>query len=181
MSELTVARRYAGALYEEAVRDQQVEKVDADIELIRESLDGSRDLVNFFGSPVISREKKGAVVKALFADRVQPTTLRFLDLLVSKRREGIFPTVVQAYRELRDDQLGIVPAHARVALPLSEAEEKSLAQTLEKLSGKRVRLTVSQDADLLGGVVVRVGDIVYDGSVRNQLANLRERLEHGMN
>ena len=179
MSEITVARRYAQALYEEAERVGRTEHVDADVALIRDSLDASRDLVLFFESPVISRKKKQAVVTTLFEPRVEPTTLRFLQLLVEKRREDLFPIVVQSYRTLRDEHLGIVEATARVAQPLSADEEKDLAQSLEKMTGRRIRLSVVPEPGLIGGMVIRVGDTVYDGSVRHQLASLRERLEQG--
>lgn len=179
MSNLTIARRYAQALYAEAEREQRVEQVDEDIEVIRAALEGSRDLVLFFESPVISRLKKEGVVQALFGSRVQLTTLNFLRLLIEKRRENLFPEVVLAYRQLRDGQLGIVEARARVAHPLSDVEVQSLTQALEQMAGVRVRLQVEQDPTLIGGVVVRVGDTVYDGSVRHQLATLRERMERG--
>ena len=87
--------------------------------------------------------------------------------------------MVQAYRALRDEQLGIVEARARVAATLSEDEERVLAQALERVTGARVRLKIEHDAGLLGGLVVRIGDTVYDGSVRHQLASLRERMEYG--
>lgn len=179
MNNLTVARRYAGALYEEAVQRKQVEAVDADVDLIRQALDDSRELVTFFESPVISRDKKEAVVQQLFQERVQPTTFDFLRLLIDKGREDIFPAVVAAYRTLRDEQQGVVEAKARTALPLGEAEQKELAAALERMSGKQVRLSVTHDPGLIGGVIVRVGDTVYDGSVRHQLASLREQLSHG--
>jgi F-type H+-transporting ATPase subunit delta len=179
MTNQTVARRYAQALYDEAARVQRVEHVDEDIALIREALEASRELVTFFESPVVSREKKRAVVQALFAERVEPTTLSFLRLLIEKKREALFPDVVRAYHALRDEHLGIVEARARVAAPLNQEEERALAQALERLSGARVRLKVEQDASLVGGVIVRVGDTVYDGSVRHQLTSLRERMEYG--
>lgn len=179
MSELSIARRYAGALYEEAEQAQRTAQVDADVDMIRASLDGSRELVRFFGSPVIPRAKKLEVVEALFDGRVEPLTLRFLRLLVEKRREDLFPEVIRAYRGLRDERLGLVEAQARVALPLDEAEKQSLTRSLEALTGKRVRLQLTHDASLLGGMVVRVGDMVYDGSVRNKLMGLRERLMNG--
>jgi F-type H+-transporting ATPase subunit delta len=81
---------------------------------------------------------------------------------------------------LRDRQLGVVEARARVARPLDAAGEQKLTAALEGLTGKRVRLQVQQDAALLGGVVVRVGDTVYDGSVRHQLESLREQLGDGV-
>lgn len=179
MTNSTVARRYAQALYQEAERGQQVEQIDVDMDLIRDTLDGSRDLVTFFASPIISREKKEAVVQSLFAEPLHKTTYNFLRLLIEKKREALFPDVVRAYRALRDEQRGIVEARAKVAYPLSEAEEQTLVQALEKLSGSQVRLNVQEDRTILGGLVVRIGDTVYDGSVRNQLANLRERMELG--
>ena len=179
MSDLPVARRYAQALCEEAARKKRTEKIDQDMALIRESLDASGELVRFFESPIISREKKDTVVVALFQKRVDPLTLKFLRLLVEKRRETLFALVVQAYRALRDVQLGIISVEARTAQPLDEAEEKKLVQTLETMTKKRVRLQVTLAPDLIGGLIIRVGDTVYDGSVRNQLVTLRERLEKG--
>lgn len=176
MSNSTIARRYARALNEEAERNGVLESVDSDVELIRESLEGSRELVLFFESPVISREKKADVVRSLFEERVQPLTLRFLSMLVEKRREELFPEVVHSYRTLRDEQLGIVHATARVAKPMEETEEKKLAVAIEKMTEKRVRLDVEVDTTLLGGLIVQIGDTVYDGSFVNQLQALRERL-----
>ena len=179
MTNQIVARRYAQALYEEAAREQRVEHVDEDIALIREALETPRELVIFFESPVISRQKKKAVVQALFAERVEPTTVSFLRLLIEKKREALFADVVQAYRALRDEQLGIVEARARVAAPLNEDEQRVLVQALERLTSARIRLEVEQDAGLVGGLVGRIGDTVYDGSVRHQLTSLRERMEYG--
>ena len=180
MSDFTVARRYARALYEEAEQHGRLEQVDEDVSLIRQSLDESGELVRFFESPVISREKKEAVVQQLFAERVQPVTLHFLKLLIEKKREMLFPTVVRTYASLRDEQLGIIEAHARTAQPLDDAERDELAGQIEAMTGQQVRLDVTVDPDLLGGLIVRVGDTVYDGSVRHKLEQLRERMEVGV-
>jgi F-type H+-transporting ATPase subunit delta len=179
MENQSIARRYAQALYEEAERGQGVEQVDEDVRLIQETLEGSRQLVTFFESPIVSREKKEAVVEQLFGRRLRPLTLEFLRLLVRKRREDLFPGVVRAYQALRDEQLGIMEARARAAHPLGGEEESQLVAALERLTGRRIRLRVEQDPRLIGGLVVRVGDTVYDGSVRHQLETLRERLGHG--
>lgn len=176
---ITVARRYAQAFYEEAEREGSLAQTDADMELIRASMEGSRDLVRLFESPIVSREKKERVIRQLFEDRLQPLTLRFLLLLVAKQREDLFPSIVQAYHEQRNRQQGIVEVRARAARPLDTDEAQKLTQTLERMTGQRVRLQVEQDPSILGGLIVRVGDTVYDGSVRHQLENLREQLEHG--
>ncbi|GIV58122.1 MAG: ATP synthase subunit delta [Rhodothermaceae bacterium] len=179
MSEMTVARRYAQALIDEASQEGQRAAVDADVAMLREVLTTSRELQLFFRNPAISRERKQAAVKALFEGRVAPLTLRFLHLLIEKRREALIDEVLAAYQDLRNEQEGIVEAEARVALPLDPASEQALVKALERMTDRRVRVYQKQDPALLGGLVVRVGDTVYDGSVRHQLATLRARLEHG--
>jgi F-type H+-transporting ATPase subunit delta len=179
MSEITIARRYAQALNEQAAQSGVLDQVDADIELIRESLADSRELRAFFDSPIISREKKADVVKALFGERIQTVTMNFMGLLVEKRREGVFPSVVSSYRELRDDQLGTTAVSVRTAYELSEEDQNALVNELKSLTGKQVRLETKVDASIMGGIVIRIGDTVYDGSITNQLATLRERLQRG--
>ena len=179
MSEITIARRYAQALNEQAAQAGVLEQVDADIDLISGALADSRELRAFFSSPIISREKKGQVVKALFEDHIQKVTMTFVALLVDKRREGIFPTVVSSYRELRDEQLGMTAVSVRTAYEPSAEDRATLEGELRSLTGKQVRLETKIDTSILGGIVIRVGDMVYDGSITNQLATLRERLQSG--
>ncbi len=179
MSDITIARRYAQALNEQAAQADVMGRVDEDIALISDGLTNSRELESFFESPIISREKKSSVIKSLFEESVDPVTMKFLDLLVEKRREVIFSSIATSYRELRDAQSGITSVSARVAHSLSDEDRETLLGSLEQLTGKKVRLSMSVDESIVGGMVVRVGDTVYDGSVVNQLATLRERLESG--
>ena len=175
-----IARRYAGALYEEAEKASELAAVDEDVNMIRESLDGAPELVRFFASPVISREKKASSVTALFENRIEKLTLNFLLLIIEKGREQMFPDIVRAYLSLRDSQKGIVRVTARVAKSVDEAEKKSLVKTLEARLGKKTRLDIQVDPSLLGGIVIKIGDTVYDGSFTNQLNSLRARLEEGV-
>lgn len=179
MSDITIARRYAQALNEQAAHSGVLEQVDADIDLISNALADSRELRDFFGSPIISRSKKADVVKGLFADNVQPVTLSFLTMLVEKRREDVFPSVVSSYQDLRDQQLGVTPVSVRTAFELSEDDSSALQSALQSLTGKEVRLQTRIDSSIMGGIVIRIGDTVYDGSITNQLATLRERLQSG--
>jgi F-type H+-transporting ATPase subunit delta len=179
MSDITIARRYAQALNEQAAQAGVLEQVDADIELISTALADSRELRSFFDSPIISREKKGDVVRALFADRIQSVTMTFMGLLVDKRREALFPSVVSSFRDLRDVELGVTAVSVRTAYELSAEDRAALEAELRTLTGKQVRLETNVDASIMGGIVIRVGDTVYDGSITNQLATLRERLQSG--
>jgi F-type H+-transporting ATPase subunit delta len=179
MSDILVAKRYAQALHGAARELDVLEAVDADVELIRSSLEASRELVLFFESPIVSRERKSRVVKALFESRLSETTLNFLELLVQKRREDIFPQIVVAYRQLRDRQLGIVGVTLRTAQPIDDDETSRIARALESWTGGKISIEAWHDPLLIGGLLVRIGDTVYDGSVRNKLEHLREQFAAG--
>lgn len=176
MSQSTVARRYATALYQEADDTGVLEDVDDDVLMLRESLEPNSELSRFFESPVIPKGKKHSVIQSLLGDRVEPLLVNFLRLLVRKDRETMTTSILDAYQTLRDEQLGIVDADVTVAQPLADEDEEHLVDVLEEQTGKSVRLHLSEDPDLLGGLIVRIGDHVFDGSVRNRLSALHDRL-----
>lgn len=175
MSDLLVARRYANALHDLAKDASALDAVDADMTLVDETIDGAKDLSLMLASPIVSRDKKKNVVKAIFGSQIGKQTLDFLLLLVDKGREQTLPEIAAAYRELRDTQQGVMQATARTAEPMTADEQGRLQEALEKSTGKWIRLDVQQDPSVMGGVVVRVGDMVYDRSVSNGLAQLREQ------
>ena len=179
MSDILVAKRYAEALYEYALSGGTVQAVDEDITALITSLEASSELTVFFASPIISREKKRSIVGILFRERVHAATLRFLEQLVDKRRENIIRDILSAYQELRDGQLGVARAVARSASPITEEEVADVRRTLERMTGKTVRLETEVDKNLIGGLVVQIGDTVYDGSVRNKLNHLKEQFVAG--
>lgn len=176
MSQRTVARRYANALYEEADEAGVLEAVDDDVLMLRRSLTSNDELSRFFESPVISPEKKDDIVQSLLEDRIEPLTLQFLRLLVQKDRETLTKAILDQYQSLRDEQRGVVVARVQVAQPLADADRETLVEALEAKTGKSIRLQVEEEPELIGGLVIRIGDRVFDGSVRNQLTNLRDRL-----
>lgn len=179
MSQQTISRRYAQALYGQAETEGVTEAVDTDIRMIREAVLASRELELLFETPIVPRERKRAVVRALFGGHVTDLTTRFVEMLVDKRRERLLVDVADAYLALRDDQLGVTEVSVRTARPLSAADEQAIGQTMGQFTGKTTRLDVTVDPMLMGGLVVRVGDTVYDGSVLNRLESLRDRLVHG--
>ena len=174
---LIVARRYARALNEDAAQKNAVKNVDDDIAMIQESLAGSPELRRFFSDPMINSDKKESVISALFEKKVHKITYAFLQLLAKKRREDILPDILQAYTDLRNEQSGIIEALVRVAYPLNDKEESKVKDSIEALTGKQVSLKTEVDASIMGGIIIRVGDMVYDGSVKHQLNTLKDRLE----
>ena len=171
-----VSRRYAQALTQEAQGAGTLDAVDADVALLTETLEGSRELRRALTSPIVSAAKKGAVLDALFGDRLSDLSVRFLRLLVEKQRDGQIPEILDAYRALRDERTGTVEATVRTARPLSAEERDRLQSALEARSASSVRMRVEIDPALIGGLVVRLGDTVYDRSVRHQLETLRGQL-----
>jgi len=171
-----VARRYAQALYQQAEASGQTDAVEADVALVGETFAGSPDLTQAIGSPVVPREKKQAVLDRVFGGRLSAVTDGFVRLLLDKGREALVPEVVAAYRALGDERTGTVEAVVRTAKPLSADETDRLQAALAARTGKTVRLRIQLEPDLLGGLVVRIGDVVYDRSVRHQLAQLRDGL-----
>lgn len=171
-----VSRRYAQALTEEAQKAGSLEAVDADVAFLTETLDNSRELRLALTSPVVPQAKKEAVLQSLFGSKLSDLSLRFLTLLVDKQRDGQIPSILDAYRSLRDERTGTIEATVRTAKPLSADERDRIQTALEARSGATVRMRVEIDPDLIGGVVVRLGDVVYDRSVRHQLEVLRGQL-----
>ena len=171
-----VARRYAQALTEEAQKAGSLDAVDADVALVADTLEGSRDLRLALTSPVISHDKKAAILERLFGGNLSDLTSRFLGLLTSNERDGEIPEILDAYRQLRDERTNTVEALVRSAKPLSPDEVERLKAGLEARAGQTVRMRIEVDPDLIGGLVVRVGDVVYDRSVRHQLDSLRDQL-----
>jgi F-type H+-transporting ATPase subunit delta len=101
----------------------------------------------------------------------------FIYLVVDHRRTEMLPEIQEAFREELNARLGIVEAEVTSARELSAGEKKELTSVLEKRTGKKVEARFQEDRELLGGAVVRLGSTIYDGSVRDQLDRLREKLE----
>ena len=182
MSLYRVARRYADAASELAEEQHQSEQLAKDLDLVGSWLKGSRELQAFLKSPVIPREKKLTVMSEIFRSRVSPFTFNFLTLLLEKGREDVLGDIVQEYLRLRDERLGIVTLDVHTATELTTEQQGVIVKRFESITKKKIRVSFSVEKELKGGIVARVGDTVYDGSIRRQLELLRERFaEAGSN
>ncbi len=172
-----VARRYAHALIEVAGEQRSVDTVADDLTMIGRTLTGSRELRLLLASPVVPDRKKSEILKALFGSRIHAVTSGFIDLLVRRHREDVLQDMIDQYLALRDELRGIMTIDVTSVAPLEQKQEKALAGELGKRTGKTVRLRVTEDASIKGGLVVKIGDTVLDASVRRQLERLRERFK----
>lgn len=179
MVNVRVARRYAEALAEMAEEPKYIDNLQKDLEVLRASVRESRDLLLFLKSPIISKARKHEILMSLFSTKVQKTTLGFLAILVDKRREDLLPDIVEQFFVIRDERQGITNVEVKGIGEFSRDQSAVLLQTLESITNKKVRIAFSVDKALLGGFVAKVGDTVFDGSIKHQLELLRERFAEG--
>lgn len=175
LSEGRVARRYAGALFAAARRLGRVAEVDADLQSILEARRDSPAFRQVLESPLIPAERKKRIMERALSG-VEPLTRAFMDLLISKRRTDALPAIREEYRRFADEAAGIARVHVTVAAPITESELAQLRAALETQCGRRVELNVRVEPAVLGGVIVRIGDTVWDGSVRGALETMKEEM-----
>ena len=178
MRDATIARNYAEVLLALARRsDNDLDAWGRRIGDIAEAMRGDARLRRFLESPRVSEDDKNAVfARALNAAAAPRTFVRFLQTLISNRRQMLIPEIAVEYQNLVDEAEGRLHADVTVARPSSAAEERALAEHLTRALGKRVVPHMRVNPAILGGVVVRIGDTVMDGSVRRRLVALRSRL-----
>lgn len=179
MSIARIAHRFATAILDNSPEGPDRETFLKDLADVRSSVLGSRELLLFFESPVIPGKLKLSTVDALFADRVQAPALAVVRFLVEKEREEYIIEIIDTVFALHRDREGILSTSIHSAVGLGEDQRSALHDKLERISGKRIEVRYDVDAALLGGLVVRMDDTVYDGSVRHNLQRLREHLVRG--
>ncbi|GIV10610.1 MAG: F0F1 ATP synthase subunit delta [Fimbriimonadales bacterium] len=176
MVDIRVARRYARALFEVALKQQLLQQTADDLASLRGLMEQSRELRAFFYSPLIPRDRKIARLREALSAQVQPHTLRLLELLVEKRRERFFEAVCEEYRRLQEAHQGVVRATIESATSLAEEEQSAIVQKLEQSTGKRIIPTFEVNPELIGGVRVQMGDYQIDGTLRGALDRLRDHI-----
>jgi F-type H+-transporting ATPase subunit delta len=169
-----VAYRYARSLMELAQEKGVLAGVHEDMRLVGSTCAANRELVVLLNSPVVKADKKDRVLDQVFAGKVGQLTATFMGILVRKGRERLLPDVAQAFSELYKISKNIVVAHVSSAVPLSAgARAKVLAIAEKQHPGKSIELVEKVDPALIGGVTIRIGDELYDGTVSRRLADLR--------
>jgi F-type H+-transporting ATPase subunit delta len=173
-----VARRYAAALADVALEQKSANEVKSGLASFAHAFSESADLRNFLESPGVDAGSKRRAIEEIAARmELNPAVRNFIYVIVDHRRMEMLREIQAAFRQELNERLGIAEADVISARELSDAEKKELIAALERRTGKRIEANFHKDKALLGGAVVRVGSTIYDGSVREQLERLRERLE----
>jgi F-type H+-transporting ATPase subunit delta len=177
MSVTTVANRYARALADVISERGEVVGVQDDLRRFAELQAEHEQLRDLFASPVINVERKRAVLDELLKRLVlRPIAANFLQLLLTNSRLHQLDEMLRALGREIDLRTGVVTAEVTTAREIDDNQKSQLQSSLKSATGKEVRLSFRTDPSIIGGVVTRIDSLVYDGSIRNQLAQVKQRL-----
>ncbi|WP_297056078.1 ATP synthase F1 subunit delta [Thermosulfurimonas sp.] len=175
-----IAQKYARGLFAAAKEEGKIKEYGEELKRVGQFLAASPEVLEALESPIYPPDLKLEIVEDISKGlSLEEEVARFLRLLVEKKRIQYIKGIIEAYEELMDEELGIARVQVRAAYPLEEEDRNVLAEALKKFTGKEVKLLIQEDPDLIGGVVVRIGDLVLDGSVRTQLMAFKESIIKG--
>jgi F-type H+-transporting ATPase subunit delta len=169
--------QYANALADIALAQGAAEPTARQLDDFGTSYSPSAELRTFLASPAVAIEAKHAVIEKIIARLGASRILRnFLFIIADSHRTQLLPEIIATFQQVLRQRQGIAEAEISSAVELSAAQKTEFAKTLARLTGKKIETKYSLDPALIGGAVVRIGDTIYDGSLRNRLNELRARL-----
>lgn len=170
-----VASRYAGVLLQLAVADRKLGRVHADIYGVYQQLAANADLTAALRSPLVAQTRKRTILRTIFQQKVDVLTLRFLSMVVQKRRGEHLAAMVKAFLVAHDEYQAVAAAQVTTVRPLSESLIEQVRQMVRQLTNcRQVRLVQCVDPKLIGGYILYVGDKRIDQSLRRRLHSLRQ-------
>ena len=177
MSVQIVARRYAMALADVVLERNEAAEVQRELAAWENIIQASPELQEVFRNPTIVLDQKRAVLKRLI-ERTRPrqTTVNFLNVLLQNQRLTELSEINRKFVEVLDERAGMIAARVTTARPVSKNFQQDLHTKLSSLTRKKVRIDFATDPDLIGGLVTRIGSTVYDGSVKNQLQQFKDKM-----
>jgi len=172
----SLARRYARALLDIGIAKGNFVDLGIEADELATLYSGSRDLTEALTNPVFAPSKRREVLEAVLEHtKASPVMRNFVLLLHERERIPYLPAIARELRTMVDERAGRVRATVTSVKALTPEQATQVQTALEKLSKKKVILDKKEDPDLIGGLVAKVGDVVYDGSIRTQLESMRER------
>jgi F-type H+-transporting ATPase subunit delta len=177
MSLRTSATRYAKALLDVAIKESDPSAIERDLARVVDAMNAHSELRRVLTSPGTPQAARVSVVKALSARAaIQSPVAKLLGMLAERGRLELLPELLNVYRERLLAHKNIIRASVTSAAPLAPEKVRALEASLGQLTGKTVQLDTAVDPAIIGGVITRVGSTVYDGSIRTQLAKMRQQL-----
>jgi F-type H+-transporting ATPase subunit delta len=174
---LNIAKKYAKALLRVGLKDGNYETLGQDLNKMADLLKESKELRVALWSPEFPKPTRKAIARKI-GERLglAATTLTFIELLIQKKRIGLFFEITKVYRNLSDEVAGRTRATLVIPLELPSDLVQEIKNQMESMTGKEVILSLEKDPSLLGGFLTKIGNVLYDGSLKAQMAKLKENL-----
>jgi F-type H+-transporting ATPase subunit delta len=179
MTETRVSGRYARAIIDTAIKENQLEQASADLKTVEEVISGSREFTNLIKSPVVPVWKKKDILKEVFQNKVSPLVFHFITLLADKHRESLIIDIIAEFRRQYNKITNKVEVEITTINQVESGLRDKILSKLAEITGKTILPDFGTDKDIKGGIVIRIEDWVYDASVRRRLELLREELIEG--
>lgn len=171
------ARRYAKSLSEIANEQNASEDLAADMRLIASTIEQSRDLHVLLQSPIVRTDKKLSILNTIFGGEIGTISLRFIEIIVRKKREKLLGDIAGAYLDLHRQKQGIVLADITTAVEITDEERAKARELIGRWGGDSVELNEKVDPSVIGGFLIRVGDKQYDDTIAGRLHDMRRQLK----
>lgn len=178
MNDTRAALRYAKAILNLAKDSKSESAVNDDMLLILQTIEENKDLELMLNSPVIKSSGKINVLNALFSKKINNISLGLFHLLQDNKRLDLLKAIAKKYAIIYDFDKHILEAKVTTAVPITEELEKQVLQKIVELTGDKANLVNDVDPDILGGFILRVGDVQYDASIANHLNQLRKEFDN---
>ncbi|MBC7796626.1 MAG: F0F1 ATP synthase subunit delta [Pyrinomonadaceae bacterium] len=177
MSIETIARRYANALADVVTKTGETSVIQDELKQFERIMFENKNLHAVFSNPAVPSNQKSNLLETLL-QKTQPkkTTANFLRVLLQNHRLDNLNVVNNSFANLLEERAGLVSAEITTAQPLAAEQQTALRQKLEQSTGKKVVLNFKIDESIIGGVLTRIGSTLYDGSVKNQLSQLKQEI-----
>jgi F-type H+-transporting ATPase subunit delta len=170
-----IARVYARSLFEVAQERDALDEIRDELNQFADALNDNRDLAVFFFSPYFSsEEKKDGLGRAI--EGAADVFINFLEALIERHRMPAIFRIRTDYEELWDEANKLLPVQVTTAVELDESTVREIGERIGEQAGKKIQLTSAVDPDILGGIVLRVGNFILDASIRNRLNQLRKQV-----
>jgi len=181
MSNKKVSDRYAKAIFQIAVEQNQIEEVSNDMNLISRTVNESNDFDNLINSPVVNHDKKSSIFQEIFGENISKLTMDFALLLIKKGRDSIVDDIAHRFVELYNEKNNRLPVKITTAIELDNNSKDNVSKKIHDVTGKTILGNFLIDENIKGGIKVQIDDWVYDATLETQLNDIHEKLIKGEN
>ena len=170
-----VSEVYARALFEVAVEHDKLDEIHEQLGQFADAMNDNRDLSTFFFSPYFSADEKKAALKSA-VEGAEPAFMNFLEALVERHRMPVIFRIRARFEQLWEEERKLIPVEVTSAIELDKATISSIGDRIGEQTKRTVELSSKVDPNILGGIVLRVGNVILDASIRNRLEQLRKQV-----